>query len=99
MITVTSTLTTGIYGELIELDRALKAVKANRHDRVSVLIEACILNGIDSGPFIVHTLNSLGFDKRHVGIMLDQNSGKTSAAGRWFRNAEGRYELHGPVKS
>ena len=66
---------------------------ANRHDQAIVLIEACILEGIDTRPQIVRVGRELGFDYRHVAMTLNAQEGRHPDRHRWCRDAEGRYRL------
>tara|TARA_B100000678_G_scaffold235847_1_gene205322 strand:- start:1920 stop:2216 length:297 start_codon:yes stop_codon:yes gene_type:complete len=93
MLGATATPTTATYDALIKLDRMLKDVKANQHDRVIALIEICIERGIDTGKCITAVLSKLGFKKRHVGLLLNELAGPTSVSARWYHEG-GRYKLH-----
>jgi hypothetical protein len=73
------------------LDAQLVRDGMNRHDRAHVLINACIQEGIDSGPGIVAALVSLGFNGRHVGIMLSSNIQGEPAWPYWGRRECGQY--------
>lgn len=94
MSAATNLPTPEFYKELIAVDRALKRAGANRHDRVILLIDHCIEARVDSGSLIIHTLAKLGFDRRHVGKLLNELCGNTETNYRWLKNAEGRYERH-----
>jgi hypothetical protein len=58
----------------------------DNHDKVNVLISACLSEGIDTGTRIVEMISGMGFDSSHVRILLRVNIGRL-----WRRNAEGRY--------
>jgi hypothetical protein len=62
----------------------------NQNDQVTMLIHACIDEGINTGTWIIGTIVSLDFKRGHVGAVL--NSGKGT---RWARSTEGIYtNLH-----
>lgn len=68
--------------------------KPNRNDAAVVLISACIEDGRDTRPLIVGALSRLGFDYRHVAIILKGETGNNPQRHRWQRDAEGRYTVH-----
>ena len=94
MVEATSLPSEETYSALIDLDRVLEEGGANRHDRVLLLIEECIRQGIDAGPLIISVLCKLGFKKQHVGLLLDDSKGANSESYRWYRDDGGRYRLH-----
>lgn len=59
---------------------------SNKHDQVTVLIHACIDEGIQEGRPIVDVVSSLGFNPGHVRIIL-----KGGLGDRWHRGSDGRY--------
>jgi len=68
----------------------------NKHDAVTVLIQACILEGIDTGPAIIAHLKRHGFHAQHIGIMLKAGTGRDPARHAWWRGDDNRYHLHSP---
>ena len=93
MAKATTKPTSAPYDDLIKLDQMLKDAKASKHDRVLALIEICIERGVDQGARITSALETLGFNKRHVGILLHELSGPALASNRWVREGD-RYKLH-----
>lgn len=85
---------TSLFEGLRRLDHELAGDGVNKHDRCIALIMACIPGGIDTGKRIVGALAHLGYDRRHVAIMLMQGVGKNPALHRWFIGEDGRYTLH-----
>ncbi len=79
---------------LAALHKMLTASGASKPDQVITLITACIESGIVAGPMIVSTLAELGYDARHVGIILNRNSGPNAALRDWYRADNGDYRLH-----
>jgi hypothetical protein len=82
-----------IFRRLRTLLYDLEEVKSD-HDKAIVMIVACIDQGLNTGPRITGALERLGFNKRHIGIILKQETGNDPARHRWMRSAEGIYELH-----
>ncbi|QGP77779.1 hypothetical protein [Sphingobium sp. CAP-1] len=62
----------------------------NKHEQATMLIEACIMEGLNTAPKIVGALRQLGFDPRHAAIVL---KGDTDYAHRWVKDANGIYSL------
>jgi len=46
-----------------------------KHDRVIVLIQACISQGIVRGTQLVSVIKELGFNAQHVGMTLTKGRG------------------------
>lgn len=67
---------------------------SNQNERVTVLISACIDEGINTGPQIVGVVKALGFNPRHVGAMLKNDCGSSPTRHRWLRGTDGIYSLH-----
>lgn len=64
---------------------------SNRHDRVIVLIHACIAYGFNTPSRITGALAKLGYDKQHVGMTLHNGTGEDPVRHRWNRGGDGRY--------
>lgn len=62
----------------------------NSHELAELLIGAAIVHGFDTGTRITGTLHTLGLNRQHAGIILDQLTGI-----RWERGEDGRYRLLG----
>lgn len=75
------------YADLCE---ALKTcpLSENKHQSAILCIGICLENGIGTRAQIVETLTKLGFNHRHLVIMLEQNLGQL-----WDRDSENRYRL------
>ncbi|WP_296720977.1 hypothetical protein [Erythrobacter sp.] len=65
----------------------------NKHDRVSVLIPVCIIEGITEGTLIRQALTEVGYDARHVGLTLSKGSASMPPDQRWYKDADGYYRL------
>lgn len=80
----------------IILDR-LRALKSecgpDRHDQATVLITACILEGLNTGERIVGALTELGMTPGHVWIMLKKHTGSNPARHHWRCDESGTYSL------
>lgn len=59
---------------------------AKKHDQATVLIHACIGEGLSEGSAIVGVVSGLGFNSRHVGMRLNDGIGQY-----WSRDQDGHY--------
>lgn len=75
--------TVAIFRRLREL---MQACKANKNDRMIVLIAACIDEGFDKWPRIEGAVKCLGFDEKHARIVLNKSIGV-----QWTRDESGIY--------
>jgi hypothetical protein len=88
----TNPLPADVLARLVAFDATLDP-GTNKHDRVSVLIAACIAEGITKGSVIRSALMELGYDGDHVAIMLKKGSGSRPPESRWYRDDSGVYRL------
>ena len=65
----------------------------SKHDLAIILITACIDEGLNTRPRIVGALKSLGFNSRHVAIVLKYETGDNPESKRWQVRKEGVYCL------
>ena len=65
----------------------------NRNEQAANAIEVCLLNGIHDGATILDHLEKAGFDRKHAGIALRSNAGRSPERSRWYRLADGTYHL------
>lgn len=63
---------------------------SNKHEDAALIIQACIVEGIDTRPAIIAIMERLGFNRKHVAIMLEPRSFYSH---HWRRSAEGIYSL------
>lgn len=83
-----------MYARLIDLENELKSKgTTNRHDLATALIGACIQEGVDVGPLILHVLARLNYQKPHVGKLRSDEGKKPTNERLWYREADGRYRL------
>jgi len=75
------------------LRKLMSDVGPNKHDQAIIVIMACIGQGIDTLPRLRGVMRSLGFDPRHVGIMLNGGTGTNPEMHRWQRDENGVYSL------
>ena len=77
---------------VMRLQRLLEGYgsEGNMHEKAIMLIEACIMEGLNTGPAIIGALKRLGFNPRHVAIIL---RGDAQYACRWLKDADGIYSL------
>lgn len=69
------------------------AGKCSKRDQVLVLIEACIGDGIITRREIIDTIGSLGYDRIHAVITLNDHAGLDPQRHRWCRDENGHYSL------
>ena len=88
---------TAVFRDLRELDKRLMDSKVKKHDRATVLINACISAGFTSGRRITGALATLGFNRRHAGIQLKAGFRNEPEWPYWGRRDDGTYYV--PDKS
>ncbi|MEH6700307.1 hypothetical protein [Parasphingorhabdus sp.] len=74
------------------LNDTLNGTKADKHEKVIVLIAACIDLGIRRGSEIISRLSDLGYDKGHIALLLKHNRQGTVDK-LWIRDNDGLYSL------
>ena len=67
---------------------------ANKHERVIVLIHACIDAGCNTKVAIQQALGRLGWNVRHALIILSNSTGNNPDLYRWQRDEAGIYRNH-----
>ena len=80
-----------LFASLRDLDKCLVTEGCHKHDRVQVLINACIAGGVNTGTKIVGVLVILGFDRKHVGIVIKAGTQRAPEWPNWGRGADGTY--------
>jgi hypothetical protein len=65
----------------------------NKHDRVSVLIPVCIMEGITDGKLICLALKLLRYNPRHVGLILHNGSASMPPEHRWYKDSDSHCRL------
>ena len=86
--------------EVCRIFRQLRALKAkhcsttNKHELATILIGACILEGINTGKRITGALEKLGLNRQHAGKILVDGAGDEPQHYYWRRTTEGTYALH-----
>lgn len=80
-----------VFSSLRGLDQVLLDGKVNTNDRAIMLISACIAEGFDTANRIVGVLGRLGFNRRHVGLMLKHGLQRTPEWPNWGRHYDGTY--------
>lgn len=66
----------------------------NKNDTAVALITACLEEGVDTRARIIGALEPLGFNYKHIAIMLQRGTGNTPERDRWRLDMAGRYHLH-----
>lgn len=80
-----------VFRRLRALDEKLLTDKVNNNDRVHMLINACISEGLNTGPRITGHLESLGLNRRHAGILLAKGRMREPLWPNWGRREDGTY--------
>ncbi|MCK8457894.1 hypothetical protein [Sphingomonas faeni] len=65
----------------------------NKNDQAIVAITVCIGERIDTTKAICEVLARLGFDTRHVAMMLIKNSAASPGPARWRKDGDGHHHL------
>lgn len=86
--------TPAMFRNLRQLIAELVSRTNNQHDQATILITACIEEGMDEGKRIVGALKTLGFDPRHVGIILKTGTGDNPNRHLWRRDGTGKYSAY-----
>lgn len=76
-----------LLGGLRKLDRSLGPA-VNKHDRVIVLVHACLDQGANTRAQIMALLKPLGFDRRHIAIVLKAETGNDPTRHRWQQHSD-----------
>ena len=66
----------------------------SKHDRVIVLIQACIEGGFDTKERILGALQRMDCHKTHAQIILSKSTGSNPSRHRWQRDEAGIYRNH-----
>lgn len=86
---------------LFENLRALDAAAGptvNNHDRLIILIQACIADDVRTLGAIIGVLRRLGFDYSHIAVTLKQGNGSDPVRHWWQCDEAGNYRnLAGPI--
>lgn len=85
--------TEALLADLRALDTAC-GEGTSKHDRVIVLIHACIDAGCDTKETIKETLGQLGWNIQHAMIILSKLRGDNPDLYRWQRDEAGVYRNH-----
>lgn len=67
--------------------------KPNKHDLVLALIAACVGDGVNTAKQIIGVLHRLGFNNKHVAMMLKEGTGMNPESARWRLNGDKTYSL------
>ena len=65
--------------------------EASKHDIVTVLILGCLSEGINTRSGVIGMVTHLGYNNKHVAIMLKEGAGPHAEGYSWHRDALGRY--------
>ena len=83
-----------ITRELKELSEALALAGVNTNDRVITLIDACLIDGIDTRGGILTALESLGYKRGNIMPILNKGTGSSPGNYRWLKQPDGRYQAN-----
>lgn len=95
-ITINVTVTSNdaaMFRRLRNLTCELDAV-SNANDRATVMIAACIEEGMNEAPRIFGAMERLGFNRRHAAIILNERHGDDTSRHWWSRDESGLYAVH-----
>ena len=81
-----------VYEHLLKLKESL-GPKANRRERVVIMIAACIEQGFDERQLILKALRVAGLSREHVIGVLDGQTGNVPGLHIWRRDEDGKYHL------
>lgn len=65
----------------------------NKHDQAIVIITACLAERVNTSRAIFAVTTELGFNQRHVSIVLHGHLGTDPRRHRWSKGDDGRYHL------
>ena len=82
---------TTFFRELRALDETFVAQKLKKPDRVQMLINACISQGVNNGKRIVGVLVRLGFNDAHVRTVLAKGIRRKPEWPEWGKGIDGVY--------
>ncbi len=66
----------------------------DRNERAIILAMACIGEGWNTRAQIVGASKKLGFDPKHVAIIVNRGTGPSPVRHRWWADADHRLHLH-----
>jgi hypothetical protein len=66
----------------------------NRNEQATVMIGACIEEGMDETRRLLPAMAKLGFNRQHAAIILKRYEGTDPHTHLWTRDASGHYSLH-----
>ena len=84
--------TAEMFDRLRELDYAC-GPDANKHDRATALIAACIAEGVNTKSRIIGVLATLGFNRGHIAKWLGMHTGSNPVRHWWKRDEAETYHL------
>lgn len=87
----TTTAKKARYQRLEALDREMIKTKANKHDRVQMLINAAVSDGVCDEAHIIGTVANLGFNHGHVAKLLKEGVQPVPKWPEWGRAPDGKF--------
>ncbi|WP_404366114.1 hypothetical protein AB5I39_10235 [Sphingomonas sp. MMS24-J45] len=84
-----------VYDHLLKLKESL-GPKANRRERMVVMIGACIDQGFNERQLILKGLRVAGLSREHVIGVLDGYTGTVPGLHLWWRDEDRKYHLLDP---
>lgn len=79
---------------LDNLRNLLRESGSNRNDQAIVAITVCITEKLDTAKRIYEVAARLGFNTRHIAMILKRDTGGNPELHRWQRDDAGHYRLH-----
>ena len=79
------------FNAIRRLDEELIETVPNQNDRVDMLINAIIAEGVTTEGRIIGAISHLGYNNRHVAVRLKNGVMRTPEFPQWGRDAAGQY--------
>lgn len=82
---------------LRRMKQSCEACMKSKHDRVFTLVLCCLDEGINTMGTILTVLEAIGFNRKHVALIVREWTGSNPGRHRWWIDAEGRLTPHSEI--